>query len=69
VQLFGLSVLIDVWARRNPPNVVITKMADYGARKPLIYLNIKLFVRLRQLLHALLYLLHPCSRNPPYAIF
>jgi hypothetical protein len=38
--------LIEVWARRNPPNVAITLMADYGARKTLTYLNLILFVRL-----------------------
>jgi hypothetical protein len=46
-QLFGLPDLIDVWARRNPPNVgYLYHAADYGARQPLSYLNFKLFVRL-----------------------
>lgn len=45
-QTHDLSVVIVLWARRNPPNVVVTKMADYDAQETCTYMNTVQFARL-----------------------
>ncbi len=44
--MHGLSVLIALWARRNPPYAVSFDMAEYDARKILTFLKVKRFARL-----------------------